>query len=148
MRYFLSLIILLCAGYSAGAQILNPVKWSYSAKKIGVGQYEVHLKAMIDPGWHVYAQEAGNGPIPTSFTFDTKASGVTLVGKTREAGKLKKAYDRNFNSILKYYENSVDFIQVVKASSAAKSVKGNLEYMVCNDRECLPPKDIDFDVKL
>lgn len=129
------------------AQILNPVHWTYSAKEIGKGQYILHLTANIDPGWHVYAQNAGEGPIPTSFKFD-QAPGIQYTGKVHEVGKLQKSYDKNFKSVLKYYENKVDFEQFVTVKPGTKSVSGTLEYMVCDNRQCLPPRDIDFDIKL
>lgn len=131
----------------AAAQILNPVKWQYSAKKIGNGQYILHMTATLDPGWHVYAQDAGEGPVPTHFTF-AKTDQVDFTGKVREVGKLQKEYDKNFESVLKYYEDKVDFVQYVKARPGTKNVKGTVEYMVCDNHQCLQPKDIDFNIQL
>jgi thiol:disulfide interchange protein DsbD len=131
----------------AGAQVLNPVKWEYSAKKIGQGQYILHMTAVIEPGWHVYAQDAGEGPVPTSFKFE-KAPGTVFSGKVREVGKMEKQYDKNFASVLKYYEKKVDFVQYVKTKPGTKSVKGTVEYMVCDNHQCLQPKDIDFNIQL
>lgn len=148
MKKFITAIVLaLAVPLLAGAQILHPVKWEYSAKKIGEGQYILHMTALIQPGWHVYAQDAGEGPIPTSFKFQ-KAAGTEFSGKVREVGKLEKQYDKNFASILKYYEGKVDFVQYVKAKPGTKSVKGTVEYMVCDNHQCLPPKDIDFNIQL
>lgn len=129
------------------AQILNPVKWSYSAKKIGNNQYILHIKASIDNGWHLYAQDAGEGPVPTRFKFD-KNPKIALKGKTREVGKLLKDFDKNFNSVLKFYKDSVDFVQYVEVKPGVSTVKGTLEYMVCDNVQCLPPKDIDFSIRL
>lgn len=140
-------LVLLVIPALAGAQILKPVRWSYSAKKIGTGQYILHMTASIESGWHVYAIDAGEGPIPTSFKFKENP-GVQLKGNTRGVGKLHKAFDKNFNSVLKYYENSVDFVQYVQVKPNVKSVQGTLEYMVCDNVQCLPPKEIDFDINL
>ena len=129
------------------AQILNPVKWHFYSQKIGAGQYIVHMKATIDQGWHVYAQKAGNGPVPTSFTFHPD-SRLQLYGQVREIGKLEQAYDSNFRSNLKFYENQVDFVQYVRAKAGIGAIKGSLEFMVCNNHECLPPRDVPFEVKL
>lgn len=145
----LLLIVLVCLGLPAlvSAQILNPVHWNYSAKSMGNGQYILHMTASIDPGWHVYAQDAGQGPIPTSFKFD-QTSGVSFIGKVRGVGKLQRDFDKNFNSVLKFYETKVDFVQYVKVKPGTKSVKGSLEYMVCDNHQCLPPKDLDFNINL
>lgn len=148
MRKLLGLLVaLLITPLLMNAQILKPVHWSYSKQKLGNNQYIIHMKATIDPGWHVYAQDAGEGPIPTSFTFK-KNDKLTFKGKVRGVGKLHKSFDKNFNSVLKYYENSVDFVQYVEAKPGAKAVEGTLEYMVCNNEQCLPPKDIDFKINL
>lgn len=127
---------------AARAQVLNPVHWTFSSEKTATDTYVLHLKAEIDPGWHVYAQQAGDGPIPTSFTFEHNPA-VALEGKTEEKGKELKTFDKVFNSTLRYYENQVDFIQKVKVN-AATTLKGTLEFMVCNDVNCLPPKDVPF----
>lgn len=147
MRHiFLSMMILGC--FSANAQIANPVKWNYSAKKIADKTYEIHLTANIEPGWHLYAQEAGEGPEPTSFSF-TRNPLVSHEGAVKEIGKAVKEYDPNFNTTLKYYSNNVDFVQKVKLKTNATTVvKGTITYMVCNDKKCLPPKDVPFSVKV
>lgn len=139
--------LVLFAGF-ANAQINNPVLWSYSAKKIGDKTYEIHMTATITGNWHLYAQDAGKGPEPTTFVF-TKNPLISFDGKVKEVGKLEKSFDKNFNSTLKYYANKVDFVQKVKVKSAtATVVKGVVNYMVCNDRQCLPPRDVPFSINI
>ncbi|MBX2934845.1 MAG: hypothetical protein KF825_11400 [Ferruginibacter sp.] len=146
-RIFTLLGFMMMAGF-AKAQINNPVTWTYSAKKVADKVYEIHMTANIDGNWHLYAQDAGEGPEPTTFSFTANPL-ITFDGKVKEVGKLEKSYDKNFNSVLKYYAKKVDFVQKVKVkSSAATVVKGTVNYMVCNDRQCLPPKDVPFSVKV
>ncbi|UAY52467.1 protein-disulfide reductase DsbD domain-containing protein [Ferruginibacter albus] len=146
MKKSLLICFLIFVAAFAHAQIINPVKWTYSAKKIADKTYEIHITAVIDDKWHIYAQDAGEGPVPTSFVF-AKNPLVTTIDKVKEIGKLEKAYDENFRSELKYYEKKVDFVQKIKLKAAASTtVKGTLTFMVCNDRQCLPPKDIPFSV--
>ncbi len=146
-KIFGIVLVLLLAPFIINAQVLNPVHWSFSKKDLGDSNYIIHLTAKIDPGWHIYAQDAGEGPIPTSFTFE-KDDQITLKGKVRGVGKLQKDFDKAFNSVLKFYEKKVDFVQYVSAKSGAKSVKGSLTYMVCDDHQCLPPKDVEFKITL
>lgn len=146
----LSLFIafMFCLASFSFAQILNPTSWTYTAKKIADKTYEIHMTANLGAGWHLYAQDAGEGPEPTSFSF-TKNPLVKFDGKVKEIGKLTKEYDKNFNSVLKFYSNKVDFVQVVKLkTNAATLVKGAVTFMVCNDSKCLPPKTVAFSVKL
>ena len=130
------------------AQVENPVSWVFSATKISAKQYELHMSATVDGNWHIYSQQAGEGPEPTSFTF-VKNPLVKLDGKVKEVGKLESLYDPNFKSTLKFYNGKVDFVQKVNVKSTANTViKGTVVYMVCNDRRCLPPKEIPFSIKL
>lgn len=144
MKKLLTALFLFALPVLANAQIENPVKWNFSSKKINDKTYEVHITATIEPGWHLYAQDAGEGPVPTSFKF-SKNPLVATNGKVKENGKLHKAFDKNFDSELKYYENQVNFVQTVTVKGkAATKVKGSVEYMVCDDHQCLPPKEVEF----
>jgi len=132
---------------AASAQINNPVIWAYSAKKIADKTYELHITAIIDGNWHLYAQDTGDGPA-TTFTV-TPNPLLSFDGRVKEIGKLEKSFDKNFNSVLKYYEKKVDFVQKVKVkSSVATVVKGTVNFTVCNDRLCLPPRDVPFTINV
>lgn len=146
-KIILSLVVLFFVR-AANAQVENPVTWVFSTKKISADMYELHMTATIQPKWHVYAQEAGDGPVPTSFSFD-KSPLIKLDGKVKEVGKMEKQYDPNFKSTLNFYSKKVDFIQKVKLKAIAATVaKGKVSYMVCNDQKCLPPKDVAFAIKI
>jgi thiol:disulfide interchange protein DsbD len=141
------IFLLLFAGY-ANAQILNPVIWTYSAKKIADKTYELHITATIDGNWHLYAQDAGEGPEPTTIAFTANPL-ITFDGNVKEIGKMEKSYDKNFNSVLKYYAKKVDFVQKIKVrTDIATAVKGTVTFMVCNDRKCLPPRDVPFTINI
>jgi hypothetical protein len=146
-KIFLAALMLFFAGF-VHAQINNPVIWSYSAKKIADKTYELHITATINGNWHLYAQDAGEGPEPTTFKF-TPNPLISFDGKVKEVGKMEKSFDKNFNSVLKYYAGKVVFVQKVKVRSAvATVVKGTVNFMVCNDRQCLPPRDVPFSINV
>ena len=146
-------IFLLCIGCwltaCAVAQIKNPVKWSFTSKKINATTYEVHLSATIDRGWHIYSQSTPDGgPVPTTVTFG-KNPLLTFDGKVKEVGKLEQKHEELFGVDVKQFSNKVDFVQTVKLKAAAKtSVAGSVEFMSCNDKECLPPKSQSFSISL
>ena len=149
MKIYIPFFILsLFVSATADAQLINPVKWSYTAKKVSDKVYDVYITANLDNKWHIYAQDAGDGPEPTTVKF-TPNPLVKLDGKVKENGKLEKSFDPNFNSTLKYYSTNVDFVQRVKLKSTASTVlKGSVYYMVCDDKKCLPPKQVPFAVNL
>lgn len=130
------------------AQVKSPVQWSYSSKKVA-GGYEVHMVATIEKGWHIYSQTtAEGGPVPTTIEF-TKNPLITLSGAAKEVGKLEKKFEPLFDVDVKQFSNKVSFVQLVKVKGAAKTnVAGTIEFMVCNDSECLPPTKQKFSVAL
>lgn len=127
----------------------SPVKWTSSAEKVDAGQYKVTITASVPAPWHIYSQNIGDGgPVPTSFSF-TKNPLVTLVGKTKESGKMQTVHDKNFDMDVKYYADKVSFTQIVKVKGGVKTnLAGEVNYMVCNDHECLPPSSSKFSVAL
>lgn len=139
----------LLTGSLAMAQSSKQVNWSYTAKKIAARTYEVHMTATIGGDFHLYAQDAGGeGPIPTAFTF-TKSPLFALDGIVKEKGQLVKKFETAWKHDVKYYEKTVDFVQIVKLKSNIKtSLAGKVEFMVCNDHECLPPADVDIKVNI
>ncbi|MDB5151137.1 MAG: sugar transporter [Mucilaginibacter sp.] len=130
---------------SSYAQILTPVKWLYGAKKINNEQAVVFIKATIERGWHIYSQHvADGGPVKTSFKFD-KSDDYTLNGNTTEPKAVSK-YEKVFGMNVQYFERSVLFQQKIKLKSGQASVNGTLNYMVCNNTQCLPPENIEFSI--
>jgi hypothetical protein len=127
------------------AQILTPVKWSYGFKKTGKLEAVVFIKATIDEGWHVYSQTVKDGgPVKTTFTFPASTA-YTLVGKTIEPTPITR-YEKVFSMNVSFFEKSVIFQQKVKLKAGQATVKGTLEYMTCNDKQCLPPETIAFSI--
>lgn len=144
MRKIYLLFILAFILNVANAQILNPVRFDYSVVKKGTDSYELHIKTKIEPHWHLYSV---NNPEGGAQATVVKLKQVKALGKVKEVGKLISVHDAQFNVNQKYFENTVDFVQTVKGKNI-KVVSGTIEYMVCNDRQCLPPKEVEFKVKL
>ena len=148
MKRVLLAAVALALSFGAKAQIESHVKWSYAAKKISPTEAVVFLKATIDDKWHIYGLDVKDGgPIKTSFTF-APSKDYSLVGSPVQPTPIKK-YESTFKMDVTYFEKSVIFQQKIKLKTAnATSVKGQLEYMTCNDQKCLPPEDVDFTIPL
>tara|TARA_R110000868_G_scaffold75201_2_gene217190 strand:+ start:1131 stop:3620 length:2490 start_codon:yes stop_codon:yes gene_type:complete len=125
----------------------DPIKWTFSSKKIESNVYELLFEAKLDEGWHIYAQElqSDDGPIATSFIFN-EAEGSSLVGEVIERGERITAFDPNFEMDLNYFSNQVIFVQ--KVNSINELITGEFEFMVCNEVMCLPPEIIEFQIDL
>lgn len=148
MKRLLLLVTILTISSAAFAQLDAPVKWSYASKRLSKTEAVVFLRATIQSGWHIYSQNVKDGgPIKTSFTF-TPSKEYALIGKTAEPTPVTK-YEDAFKMNVSYFENTVTFQQKIKLKSPkVTAVKGQLEYMTCNDHKCLPPEDVDFDIPL
>ena len=123
----------------------NPVSWDHHFEKVNENTYKLVFTASIDAGWYLYSQylESDEGPIPTSFNF-TESGQFKLAGKTEEVGKKKEGYDELFGMNIVKYGNKVEFVQKVKVTGKETKVAGFVEFMTCDDNQCLPPNQLDF----
>ena len=141
--------LLLSIPFISFAQVQDPVNWSFLAKKTADKTYEIHLTATIESGWHIYSQSTPDGgPIPTAITFAKNPLAI-MDGGIKEVGKLEQHNEPLFGVDVKQYSNKVDFVQVVILKSNVKTaINGSVEFMVCNDRQCLPPKSEKFSIPI
>jgi DsbC/DsbD-like thiol-disulfide interchange protein len=138
-------MFLTAMSFRASAQILDPVKWSYAARRTGKDEAVVFLKATIEDGWHIYStRQKDGGPVKTSFTFSPGVDYV-LVGTMMEPMPVTK-FEKSFGMDVHYFERSVIFQQKVRLKKPQAVIKGKLEFMVCNDQKCLPPDERDFSI--
>lgn len=126
----------------------NPVKWSTSVEKISDKEYVLKAQAVIQSGWHLYGQyiEEG-GPSRTAFTFKNTKKNFELVGKTTEE-KGHEVVDKIFDMKIKYFEDKALFTQKIKFTDAVSNVAGEVEFMVCDDSNCLPPTSEELTFKI
>lgn len=125
----------------------DPVHFSVSQKKVAENIVEVVFSGKIDAGWHVYSTGLpAEGPISATITTET-ADGAKADGKLGHRGKEVNQYDNMFGMNLRYFENSVTFVQKYKITGKTYHIKGYLEYGACNDEMCMPPTQVEFDFK-
>ncbi len=130
------------------AQVLEPVTWSFKSEKLSDNTWDVVMTAELETNWHLYAMDIGEGgPIPTSFTFETPA-GFTLNGKPYAVTKPEVKYDNSFDMIIGMHSRIAEFRQKVAVSQYPATVKGYVTFMSCDDKQCLPPRDVEFSVEI
>ena len=141
-------LLLLCSFVLLSAttfsQIHDPVKWRTSVEKISETEYDLIVEATIEANWHLYSQDVPeDGPIPTTFTF--KGSGDYLKKGNTKEGKGHETYDKIFEMQIKYFDKQAIFKQRIRIKNTNPfKVNGIVEFMVCNDTQCLPPKEVDL----
>lgn len=147
MKKVLLLLIVVFGAMAAKAQ-LNPVTWTFSAKKVGDKTYEISMTATMQTKWHLYSQTQPEDVdvIPTTFVINANPL-FTLDGKVKEVGNLEKYKDKELGVTLHQYSKTVTFVQKIKLKSNVKTnFTGSVEYQTCDDHQCLPPKTVNFSV--
>lgn len=119
------------------AQIQEPVKWSFSSKRINDTIAELRFTADIEYPWHLYSQYIdGDAPLPTVFTFK-EIKGAKLLGKVTEP-KGKTEYDKLLEVTVKFFDHQAVFVQKIKITSdKPATIKGLVEYQTCDDNSCI-----------
>ena len=140
--FFISVALLTI---KAHAQMEDPVHWNYGAKKINAGEAILFVKATIEDGWHIYsAYQPAGGPVKTSFQFAASKE-YALIGKIAEPTPVTK-YEKSFSMNVMFFQKEVIFQQKIKLKKDQVTVKGSLNFMTCNDKKCLPPDDVEFNI--
>jgi Disulphide bond corrector protein DsbC len=150
MKKLLLFVPVLLLSFQLFSQMLNPVSWNFTSKKVDDKTYEIHMIATIQDGWHLYSQQQPDDAIamPTTFTINSNPL-VKLDGKIKELGKMEKFTDKKLGLSANQYSKKVTFVQQVKLKGNAKTnFTGNVEFQTCDDKKCLPPKTINFNVTL
>jgi thiol:disulfide interchange protein DsbD len=142
------IVVLIAGSLKTGAQIYDPVLWSFSYEKKSANKFELIFTAAIELKSHIYSMDVpAGGPIPTTFRFDT-VPGYTLDGKPFEVTRPDEIFDEAFGFKIKSFSNKAEFRQKILANSASFTATGALTFMSCNNATCLPPKDVEFSIKI
>lgn len=147
-KIFLYLLLAFVSTASMQSQILDPVKWSTSVKKISETEYDLISKATIDNKWHLYSQEVPeDGPLPTVFTFEEN-SAYKSIGEVKESKGVTE-HDPVFDMVITFFSNTATFTKrIALTGNEGTTITGEVEFMVCDDTRCLPPNYVDLVFKI
>jgi len=147
MKKILSLLFIFTT-ISVSAQIYDPVSWEFSQKQVSSTEIELQFKAEIEANWHLYSQDIPESPPATTFTFII--NGDTSIIELEEPNAIEE-YDSNFEMVLKYFADEVIFKHTIDVSERDNmKIDGYVDFMVCDDKQCLPPdyEEFNFTLKL
>ena len=137
------LFILVFVGSSFAQIIKNPTHWSFEAKKISAGQYQLIVHCKIDDNvkkdekFHIFSHNPGGDGTSTGTDIKFKKNDkVTYSGKIKEKGKLIN-FDTEVAGIINIYVDKVDFIQEATITGNT-TITGTYFYQTCNEHMCLP----------
>lgn len=126
-----------------GSFSYGQVGWSFSAERKGDTVVEVHLKASLSDGWHLYSSDSSASPFPTKINIEQKA-GVRLKGALRERGRLITGEAGD----VRYFIGEAEFVQVLICDRDLHHAKGTVEFVTCTDERCMAPVKKEFSVRL
>ncbi len=133
----------------------NPIKWNISSISVEEGIYELVIKAELENKWHLYSQfleenegyDPLNSPFSTYITYEL-GSNFDTIGNTKEIG-VETHYDPVWESEISFFSNKATFTQLIKLKNKDSSLlNGNINFMICNETQCLPPEDYSFSIDL
>ena len=124
------------------AQMHDPIKCETAWETVNDDVAELRISATIDAGWHLYSTDLKDGPTAATLVVET-LEGASLDGGITFEGKEITKYDDMFGMEVRYFENKVTFVQRFAIKGDYK-VQGYFQYGACNDENCLPPTNVEF----
>jgi DsbC/DsbD-like thiol-disulfide interchange protein len=131
----------------------DPVFWKLensSGKPVKAGaRFSVKLVAAVQPGWHLYSlKPMSEGPISTRIWIG-EGQPFSLAGAI-QAPEPVAMQDPTLNMEVEFYEGEAAFTLPVKVASGtaagSQTLTVSASYQACNDKICLPPKNLKVQV--
>ena len=137
--------VLSTLAFNVNGQVLEPVKWNFTLEQTDQNHFNIVGTATMDKGWHLYSQNLpeGNIALPTLFTFEENPN-IELIDGVEEISKAIEEEDVLAGVPTRYFKEKAVFIQKVKLLSNEATIKGVVEFMACNDEQCIPPAEHEF----
>ncbi len=127
----------------------GPVRWHFEAAAGPKDRVEVRLQATLEAGWHMYALELprNDGPLPTVVRLHP-GEGHKGTVELHEPKPVEEM-DPNFGMVVRHHSGQPVFRVVTRRTTdQAFQLSGEVEYMLCNDRTCLPPVAVPFTLEV
>jgi hypothetical protein len=122
----------------------NHVTWS---GKYDPSSQQITAHGIIDSTWHIYSPktDAGLGPIALSIRL-MEGKGVKKQGNARFSPEPDAYMDENFGGTVYVWKKEVTIFQKVKFPKTCKEIKVTINYMICDETQCLPPIDVELNI--
>ncbi|MCR5713831.1 MAG: thioredoxin family protein [Bacteroidales bacterium] len=147
MKHFCVALLMLFTLTTAAAR--TAVTWRHEIVPAGDNAFDITFKATIPEGWHMYdlGPYGHDGPYPTSIVCEV-GEGGTVNGSVRPERPSDKTFEELFQMEIGSYKDSIAFTQRISCQALPVRVEANLEWMICNDVSCMPPRDTVITVSL
>lgn len=149
LKISLSAFALFLIPFYAWAQPASPVTWKFEKEKISDTEYKIIIEATIEDGWAIYSPniDPDVGPVPTTIEF-LSSDFFETSGDLIESENVQTKMDKVWGAEISKFTEWATFTQNVKINSDNGNIEGILNFMACDDEQCLPPKDVDFKITI
>ena len=131
-------------GQSSG--MVNPVQWSAEVVDEGDGVFTFIFDGLIEGEWAIYSHkmDPDDGPLPTEvFLFD--GPHYEIHTPLDESGSnIFSGYDPFFEMEATKLMNDARYTISVRVLDESEEIAGFIEFMACDDIQCLSPIALDF----
>ena len=129
---------------------LDIVDWTVEAQlqRVAPGEpVRIAFEAEIDAGWKMYALDSPSPSLPLQVTLDSLPPAFAKEAAFRQRGQ-KEGFDPNFGVDVQYFEGEAYVEALLETRPDAKPgtyrIGAMVKFMVCDVKQCLPPKDSLF----
>ena len=144
IRNLLPVLALLTATTAFGQK----VAWTGAAEPLENNEYRIVIEAAIPAPYHMYDMGPyEGGPNATSITF-APAEGVAFEGGVEPLTTPHRYFDEMFRMEIGTYEGKARFAQRVRLSVPQAEVRAAIEWMICDDKSCMPPEDTELTIAI
>ena len=146
MQKLIQRILLPLLALTLGVTTLHAqeVGWTGSVEPLGGAEYELRFEAAIPSGFHMYDMGPyEGGPNPTVITLSPEA-GVELLGSVEQRTKPHRYFDQMFGMEIGTFSGKALFTQRVRLTATQAKVRAAIEWMICDDKSCMPPSDTEL----
>ena len=124
--------------------------WRTDVEELGKNLYRVSVTAIIDSTWHIYdtlRTEFGPNATIVDFTIADNKRAVKE-GDMQISSEPFRYYDDIYMMEIGYFEDSVTFYQDIRLKKKNAQVNVYVEWMACDDNNCLPLADQTLSISL
>ena len=145
-------VLLLCLSILLSVSALQAQEqhahWRTEVSQLDKNLYRVSVTAVMDSTWHIYdTLRTEFGPNATIVEFSiAEAKRAEKVGEMIISKEPYRYYDDIFMMEIGYFEDSVTFSQDIRLKKKDAVVNVYVEWMACDENNCLPLADQEFTV--
>lgn len=132
------------SGSSGG--LVDPVSWAGTLFDQGDHVYTFVFEADIEENWSIYSHKVDpeDGPMPTDVFFFEGDHFEIEVALEESGSNVFSGYDPFFETETTKLNDDARYEITIRVLDPSVEVTGFVEYMACDDSQCLPPIALDF----